>query len=104
MKCIRYIVSGRVQGVFFRASAQRQAQVLGVTGWVRNLADGGVEVFACVGQENSGPRSQEGTETAVEAQLEAFANWLRRGPPRAQVTGVHSSVAAAQQHASFEII
>ena len=102
---MRYIVSGRVQGVFFRSSAQRQAQALGLTGWARNLADGSVEVLACVGRINPVPRSWDDMETvAAEAQLEAFANWLRRGPPRAQVTGVHSSVAAAEQHASFEII
>ena len=45
--CVRCIVSGRVQGVFFRAATQREAQQLGVTGYARNLPDGNVEVLAC---------------------------------------------------------
>lgn len=70
--CQRCIVRGRVQGVFFRASAQQQALALGVTGWARNLEDGSVEVLAC------------GARQAVEA----MGQWLRQGPPAAQVTGV----------------
>ncbi len=67
--CCRYLVSGRVQGVFFRASTARQANRLGVTGWARNLPDGRVEVLA------SGEREA----------LERFSAWLRRGPPAARV-------------------
>ena len=68
----RLVVSGRVQGVFYRASCQREARRLGVHGWARNLDDGRVEVVA------------EGTPAAVAA-LEA---WCRQGPPRALVTSV----------------
>jgi acylphosphatase len=70
--CFRCLVGGRVQGVFFRASAREQAVRLGVTGYARNLPDGRVEVLAC------------GAPQAV-AQLR---DWLRVGPPRAEVTGV----------------
>jgi acylphosphatase len=65
-------VKGRVQGVFFRASAQRRAQALGVVGYARNLADGSVEVLAI------GP----------PAALEALRAWLATGPPVARVEGV----------------
>jgi acylphosphatase len=63
------VVSGRVQGVFFRDCARREAGRLGVAGWVRNRADGRVEAHL------------EGTPDAV-AQL---VLWWRRGPPHATV-------------------
>ena len=68
----RCIVTGRVQGVFFRDSTARRASELGVTGVARNLPDGTVEVLAC------------GEEAAVAALCE----WLREGPPAARVDGV----------------
>jgi acylphosphatase len=78
MMAIRALVSGRVQGVFFRQSTRQAARRLGLVGWVRNLADGRVEVWAQGGGE------------AVEALLE----WLWLGPPEALVTGVESQVVA----------
>jgi acylphosphatase len=68
----RCIVSGRVQGVFFRASTARRARELGLVGHARNLDDGTVEVFAV------GPR----------AQVEALCAWLEVGPPAARVERV----------------
>ncbi|KAK7194527.1 acylphosphatase [Novymonas esmeraldas] len=68
----RILVSGRVQGVFYRKYTALQAAELGVTGTVRNLPDGRVEVFA------------EGTE----AQVAALVLWCHRGSPKAQVTDV----------------
>jgi len=65
-------VSGRVQGVFFRDSTRREAQALGLTGWVHNLPDGRVEAFFV------GPR----------AACETVLAFLRAGPPRAQVVEV----------------
>lgn len=63
------LVTGRVQGVFFRDHTRRWAASLGLTGWVRNLADGRVEVLA------------EGEKT----NLEALIARLRQGPPAASV-------------------
>ncbi len=74
-KRVRIVISGRVQGVFFRASACEQATLLGITGWVRNRPDGKVEILA------------EG-ETK---QLEEFISWCQQGPPRARVTRVEVS-------------
>ena len=70
--CLRCIVRGRVQGVFFRASTRRQAQQLGIRGYAKNLEDGSVEVLAC------------GESDAVQ-QLSA---WLWVGPSAANVTAV----------------
>lgn len=69
MRCLHSWVSGRVQGVFFRAATCQQAARLGLKGWVRNLRDGRVEVLAC------------GEEPA----LEALQQWLRNGPEMARV-------------------
>jgi acylphosphatase len=68
----RCYVSGRVQGVFFRASTRSRAQALGVTGHARNLPDGRVEVLAC------GPA----------ASVRALCDWLWEGPPAAEVSAV----------------
>ncbi|MEX2498036.1 MAG: acylphosphatase [Wenzhouxiangellaceae bacterium] len=70
--CRKFYVSGMVQGVFFRASTQRKARSLNITGHAINLDDGRVEVLAC------------GDELAV-SELE---RWLNQGPPGARVTGV----------------
>ena len=68
----KYVVSGKVQGVFFRASTAREASRLGIGGHAMNLPDGRVEVLAV------------GAKDAVEA----LGRWLERGPPAARVTGV----------------
>lgn len=68
----RAVVSGRVQGVFFRDTCERVASGLGVSGWVRNRPDGTVEVVA------------EGTAAAVDDLL----TWCHSGPPRARVDRV----------------
>jgi acylphosphatase len=73
------IVSGRVQGVFFRAETQRAANRLEVSGWVRNLPDGTVEALF------EGPRSK----------VEAAVQWCHTGSPGARVTDVQVSWEAA---------
>ena len=74
---MRFFVSGRVQGVFFRASTRSQAEKLGLRGWAVNLPDGRVEVLAV------------GAAEAVR-QLEA---WLQGGPPAAKVLAVETAPA-----------
>lgn len=69
MKAVRFLVGGKVQGVWFRASARDRAVALGLRGFARNLPDGRVEVLA-IGEEEP---------------LEELAQWLHYGPPQARV-------------------
>ena len=68
----RCLVSGKVQGVFYRASTADRARALGMTGYAKNLPDGRVEVLAC----------------GEEAKVMELIDWLRQGPPAAKVQGV----------------
>ena len=70
--CVLCHVSGRVQGVFYRGSAQREARGLGLKGFAKNLPDGRVQVLAA------------GDDDA----LARFREWLAVGPPSAEVTSV----------------
>jgi acylphosphatase len=83
----RYVVSGRVQGVGYRYFVLRQADLLGVSGFARNRADGAVEVVA------------EGTE----AVLADFEGRLREGPSFAEVTGLEREVIAERGSGGFHI-
>jgi acylphosphatase len=83
-KRVHVYVSGRVQGVFFRAATRQQAVALGITGWVRNLPDGQVEIVA---------------EGAAEA-VGRFLDWCRVGPPRARVE--HCAVAEEPCRGEFD--
>lgn len=69
---LRMLVHGRVQGVFFRHAAAEQARALGLRGWVKNLANGDVEIVA------EGPRRE----------LKILAAWANEGPPLARVAAV----------------
>jgi acylphosphatase len=80
-------VSGRVQGVYFRASTREQAAERGVDGWVRNLADGRVEAVF------------EGPPAAVDAMVE----WCHEGSPRARVDGVEVTREPPEDLDGFEI-
>ncbi|MCL1634408.1 acylphosphatase [Luteimonas sp. SX5] len=75
MAAARFLVRGKVQGVFFRASAREQALTLGLRGYAKNLLDGRVEVLA-VGDAD---------------RIETLAQWLRHGPPMAQVYAIERS-------------
>lgn len=71
-KCVHIVVEGRVQGVFFRAYTEEEANRLGLTGWVRNRRDGSVEAVI------------EGDSEKIKAML----RWLQKGSPQATVTRV----------------
>lgn len=68
----RCLVSGRVQGVFYRASTAERARALGLIGYAKNLPDGRVEVLAC----------------GEDAKVGELIDWLWKGPPAAKVQGV----------------
>jgi len=87
MLCRHGYISGRVQGVFFRASTCEVATRLGLRGWVRNLPDGRVEVLA-------------GGSDAAVAELCA---WLGHGPPSAQVSEVRIDTCEEELPAGFEL-
>lgn len=81
-----YLITGRVQGVWYRRTCQQQAVQFGLTGWVRNLRDGRVEAVAC----------------GDASTLAEFENWLRVGPPVARVDSVQIGETAAPGCATFE--
>jgi acylphosphatase len=85
--CRRVVVHGLVQGVFFRDSCRREAQRAGVAGWVRNRPDGTVEALF------------EGPEDAVRRMLD----WVRHGPPYAQVERVEVTDEQPNGHAGFQV-
>ena len=86
-KTLHCQVEGRVQGVFFRRETQQQASSLGLTGWVRNLPDGRVEVLA------SGELEE----------LEHLAEWLKAGPALARVTQLDQEYLEYQSFENFAI-
>jgi acylphosphatase len=69
---VHVLISGKVQGVFFRSNTMDKAKALGLTGWVRNLADGRVEAVVEGKKEN----------------VEKMVQWFRKGPEYARVDGV----------------
>lgn len=83
----RVVVRGRVQGVFFRDSCRAEAQRLRVAGWVTNRPDGAVEAIF------------EGEPAAVEAMVE----WMRHGPPQAQVSSVEVTEADPTGETGFRV-
>lgn len=85
MPTARFIVSGKVQGVFYRASTREQALALGLSGYANNLPDGRVEVLA------------SGSADA----LDALQRWLGKGPPAARVDNVSREDMAVQQLHGF---
>ena len=83
----RVKVSGRVQGVFFRDTCRREASSRGVAGWVSNCPDGTVEAWF------------EGPPDAVESMVA----WARRGPSRAEVSGVDVADAEPSGVSGFDV-
>lgn len=89
VRTIRLCIGGRVQGVGFRDAMRREAERVGVTGWVRNRAAGDVEALV------------QGSAAALQAMLA----WARRGPPGARVERVDCGDPApehARRYARFE--
>jgi acylphosphatase len=87
----RYLVFGKVQGVYFRHSTRLEAERLGLRGLTRNLADGSVEVIA----------------QGAPAALETLRIWLQHGPPQARVARVEESnldAAAVLDAARFQVL
>ena len=86
-RCRHFLVSGQVQGVFFRSATESVARRLGLNGWVRNLADGRVELVAC----------------GTESKLGELEQWLWQGPSRARVTQVTAEEITEQPFADFSV-
>jgi acylphosphatase len=84
----RVVVHGKVQGVFFRASCQREAFARGVAGWVSNRPDDAVEAVF------------EGEDAAVDA----LVTWCRQGPPHADVSGVDVSEEEPEGLSGFGVL
>ncbi|MBB3275318.1 MULTISPECIES: acylphosphatase [unclassified Pseudoxanthomonas] len=87
MDAVRFLIEGKVQGVFFRASTREQARRLGLAGMARNLPDGRVEVIVA------------GEPEAIET----LAGWLHHGPPQARVTRVERLPWTAPVPPGFEV-
>ena len=83
----RFVISGHVQGVGYRAFARQAARTLGATGWARNLANGDVEVHA----------------NGTPSQLDDLESRLRQGPLWGEVREVTSTEAAVSGDSAFEI-
>jgi len=84
----RLVIQGRLQGVRFRVSCREKAEWHGVSGWVRNLDGGMIEVVA------------EGEPEAVDP----FVEWCRVGPRRADVTGVDTAEEEPQGESGFRVL
>ncbi len=76
-KTVKAVVSGKVQGVFFRDYTRSEAQRLGVAGWVRNKKDGSVEILA----------------SGDEYRVDQLVEWLYQGSPNARVSSVEVKTA-----------
>jgi acylphosphatase len=88
VKSVYIIVGGRVQGVGFRYSTLNKAEELGITGWVRNISDGKVEIQASGEQQN----------------LNTFIDWMKTGPTRAIIrTFSVSDITPTRTFTQFEI-
>ncbi|OEJ68604.1 acylphosphatase [Magnetovibrio blakemorei] len=88
MKSVHVIISGRVQGVWFRAWTQKKAMALGLTGWVKNRPDGKVEALF------SGPTDQ----------VETMLKNCQKGPPLARVDSIEQSPADAPESSEFSLL
>jgi acylphosphatase len=88
MGSIHLIISGKVQGVFYRASAKEMAEKFNIRGWVKNTKGGNVEILAC----------------GMEDDLEQFLQWCKKGPEGAIVTHVEVKKSDENCQNEFKII
>ena len=86
-KTIKFLVSGKVQGVFFRTSTKKQADSLDLGGWVRNRENGEVE----------------GVASGTAEQLDSFCLWLRQGPTLASVESLKIETCDYQTFTGFDV-
>jgi len=87
MRTVHLVIKGKVQGVFYRASAKEKAEDLGITGWVKNTREGFVEAVAC------------GNDKAVQQ----FIEWCKKGPSNARVDDVVVTEQSPEQLNGFTI-
>ena len=85
--CKRCIISGRVQGVFYRNATQKEAKTRNITGWTRNLPNGDVEAIIC----------------GEQADIDNLCEWLWKGPTAAKVTNVLIEEHPLEDHHDFSI-
>lgn len=88
LKTISIIITGKVQGVFFRQNAQEKARSLGIKGEVKNMPDDSVHISA----------------TGTAEQLDKLIDWCRQGPARAKVEKVSISDIPLQSFSGFNIV
>lgn len=85
--CRHCYVSGKVQGVFYRQNTKQQAKNLNLTGWVKNLTDGRVELVVCGDEEN----------------VNKLLAWLPEGPPSAKVDDIVTDELEYQEYTGFKV-
>ena len=88
MKTVRLIIKGKVQGVFYRATAKDVADLIGVKGSIKNLPNDDVEI----------------TATAAEEILQKFIAWCKQGPPKARVDEVIIEELNPEEFKGFKIL
>ncbi len=87
MPTLHLLIKGKVQGVFYRATAKKIAEELGVKGWIKNTKDNNVESIISGGEE----------------QVQQFIEWCKKGPARAEVNEVIATVVDDKSFNDFKI-
>ena len=88
METMHLIISGKVQGVFYRASAKKKAEELNIRGWIKNTSEGNVEAVI----------------TGHELRIKDFIEWCKSGPDRAKVDDVQILLQEFLDFESFKIV
>lgn len=87
METVHLVITGKVQGVFYRASAKKKAEELNIRGWIKNTSEGNVEALV----------------TGNQVEIEKFIQWCRSGPDRAVVEEVRIHEHEFREFGSFKI-